>query len=261
MLAGLVHEVIGSPEGLGVEAYDGSRAGPTDDGAPVLVIVRPDAVSRVVMRPGELGLGHRAGRDLLEAHEALALEHRALLALQFPHHVRHADVGEGQVVPAGDLGLVAVVGAQVGVEVVGAAVGAHAEAGARAGDQRQVRRHAAEPLLGLLRVHRDAHRVTDLGAGEDQVLRDLVLGQPDVAQSVVAHEGRGVAVQAVVGEQLGAVLQRRHVGDALLGERVPGHQAGAGGMRRGRRAQAQRQGQQQLREDLDHGCVPRLSAA
>jgi len=56
MLAGLVHEVIGSPEGLGVEAYDGSRAGPTENGAPVLVIVRPDAVSRVVMRPGELGL-------------------------------------------------------------------------------------------------------------------------------------------------------------------------------------------------------------
>jgi cyclopropane-fatty-acyl-phospholipid synthase len=56
MLAGLVHEVIGSPGGLGVEAYDGSRAGPTENGAPVLVIVRPDAVSRVVMRPGELGL-------------------------------------------------------------------------------------------------------------------------------------------------------------------------------------------------------------
>lgn len=56
MLAGLVHEMIGSPQGLAVEAYDGSRAGPADDGAPVLVIVRPDAVARVVMRPGELGV-------------------------------------------------------------------------------------------------------------------------------------------------------------------------------------------------------------
>ena len=56
MLAPLVHEVIGSPGGLGVEAYDGSRAGPTDDGAPVLVVSSPDAVARVATRPGELGL-------------------------------------------------------------------------------------------------------------------------------------------------------------------------------------------------------------
>jgi cyclopropane-fatty-acyl-phospholipid synthase len=55
MLAPLVHELIGSPPGLGVEAYDGSRAGP-DHGAPVLMITNPDAVSRVVARPGELGL-------------------------------------------------------------------------------------------------------------------------------------------------------------------------------------------------------------
>jgi cyclopropane-fatty-acyl-phospholipid synthase len=55
MLAPLVHELIGSPPGLGVEAYDGSRAGP-GDGAPVLVIANRDAVSRVVTRPGELGL-------------------------------------------------------------------------------------------------------------------------------------------------------------------------------------------------------------
>jgi cyclopropane-fatty-acyl-phospholipid synthase len=55
MLAPLVHELIGSPSGLGVEAYDGSRAGP-GDGAPVLVIANRDAVSRVVTRPGELGL-------------------------------------------------------------------------------------------------------------------------------------------------------------------------------------------------------------
>lgn len=55
MLAPLVYELIGSPSGLGIEAYDGSRAGP-DNGAPVLVIANSDAVTRVVSRPGELGL-------------------------------------------------------------------------------------------------------------------------------------------------------------------------------------------------------------
>ena len=56
MLAPLVHEVIGSPEGLAVEAYDGSRAGPRGDGVPVLVITSSDAIARVVTRPGELGI-------------------------------------------------------------------------------------------------------------------------------------------------------------------------------------------------------------
>ena len=56
MLAPLIHEVIGSPDGLTVEAYDGSRAGPTGEEVPVLVISSPDAVARVVTRPGELGL-------------------------------------------------------------------------------------------------------------------------------------------------------------------------------------------------------------
>jgi cyclopropane-fatty-acyl-phospholipid synthase len=56
MLAPLVHEVMGFPPGLAVEAYDGSRAGPAAGDVPVLVIVRPDAVTRVVTRPGELGL-------------------------------------------------------------------------------------------------------------------------------------------------------------------------------------------------------------
>jgi cyclopropane-fatty-acyl-phospholipid synthase len=56
VLSSLVHEVLGRPEGLAVEAYDGSRAGPVGDDVPVLVITSPDAVSRVVTRPGELGL-------------------------------------------------------------------------------------------------------------------------------------------------------------------------------------------------------------
>lgn len=56
VLASLVHELMGSPQGLGVEAYDGSRAGPVGDGVPVVLITSPDAVARVVTRPGELGL-------------------------------------------------------------------------------------------------------------------------------------------------------------------------------------------------------------
>ena len=56
MLSPLVYEIIGSPRGLAVEAYDGSRAGPTDPDIPVLVVASPDAVTRVATRPGELGL-------------------------------------------------------------------------------------------------------------------------------------------------------------------------------------------------------------
>jgi cyclopropane-fatty-acyl-phospholipid synthase len=56
MLAPIVHDLMGRPGGLGVEAYDGSRAGPTDGSTPVLVITSPNAVARVMQRPGELGL-------------------------------------------------------------------------------------------------------------------------------------------------------------------------------------------------------------
>lgn len=55
MLAELVHDVLGRPDGLAVEAFDGSRAGPVGN-APTLVVRSPDAIARVVTRPGELGL-------------------------------------------------------------------------------------------------------------------------------------------------------------------------------------------------------------
>ena len=54
-LAPLVEEVLGGDLPLAVEAYDGSRSGPED--APATLVVRsPDALSRVITAPGELGM-------------------------------------------------------------------------------------------------------------------------------------------------------------------------------------------------------------
>jgi len=54
-LAPLVEEVLGGDLPLTVEAYDGSRSGP-QDAAATMVIRSPDALSRVLTAPGELGL-------------------------------------------------------------------------------------------------------------------------------------------------------------------------------------------------------------
>jgi len=49
-------DVLGGDLPVRVEAYDGSRAGPPD--APATVVIRsPDALRRIVTAPGELGLG------------------------------------------------------------------------------------------------------------------------------------------------------------------------------------------------------------
>ncbi|MNL23598.1 hypothetical protein D3C87_1449930 [compost metagenome] len=148
--------------------------------------------------------------DLLEAGELVHFlavffhfgELGRALALQFPQHVRHADSREDEVVPARGARVVTVEGTQVGVEPVVAA---------GAGDDRQVRRHGAEERLGVLRRHRDRHRLAHLLGREEQVLTDLVVRQCQVLEPVVAHHRRTVAVQAVVDEQLGTALQRRYV--------------------------------------------------
>jgi hypothetical protein len=104
--------------------------------------------------------------------------------------------------------------------------------GARAGDQRQVGRPGAEEFLGVLARHRDAHRLADLLGGEHQVVLDLLLGQADVLEAVVADVAGAVAVQAVVHEQLGAVLQGGRIGGAVRRAiELQGH-AGQGGERR-----------------------------
>jgi cyclopropane-fatty-acyl-phospholipid synthase len=54
-LAALVHDVLGGGVPIAVEAYDGSRSGPVD--APATIVIRsPDALRRIVTAPGELGL-------------------------------------------------------------------------------------------------------------------------------------------------------------------------------------------------------------
>jgi hypothetical protein len=54
-LAALVDDVLGGGVPIAVEAYDGSRSGPVD--APATIVIRsPDALRRIVTAPGELGL-------------------------------------------------------------------------------------------------------------------------------------------------------------------------------------------------------------
>ena len=54
-LAALVGDVLGGDLTIAVEAYDGSRSGPVD--APATIVIRsPDALRRIVTAPGELGL-------------------------------------------------------------------------------------------------------------------------------------------------------------------------------------------------------------
>lgn len=209
----------------------------------------------------ELQRGHGAGRDLFP----LAGEHiglvtmlldlgvdRTALALELPQRIGHGHARECEVVPAGRLGVVAVVGAQVGVEVVrtGAAV-----AGARACHQRQVGRRGAEPFLGLARIDVGLHGLADLLGREQKVVLDLLLADADVLQAVEAHEGGRVAVEAVVDEQLGAVLQRCHVVGLVRGL-VPGEAAGFG---RSGCGEGQAQCQAQGREPAGNAFLHRVS--
>jgi cyclopropane-fatty-acyl-phospholipid synthase len=54
-LAALVDDVLGGGLPIAVEAYDGSRSGPVN--APATIVIRsPDALRRIVTAPGELGL-------------------------------------------------------------------------------------------------------------------------------------------------------------------------------------------------------------
>jgi cyclopropane-fatty-acyl-phospholipid synthase len=55
-IADLVELIVGSDLPVAFEAYDGSRRGPEDP--PATIVVRsPDAIRRIVTAPGELGLG------------------------------------------------------------------------------------------------------------------------------------------------------------------------------------------------------------
>jgi len=55
-IADLVTEILGGALPIGLRAYDGSRAGP-QDAAATIVLRSPDALRRIVTAPGELGIG------------------------------------------------------------------------------------------------------------------------------------------------------------------------------------------------------------
>ncbi|MGW1226025.1 SAM-dependent methyltransferase, partial [Streptomyces sp. NPDC002530] len=53
-LARLIGHVLPGPLPVRLHAWDGSRCGPAD--APVVTLRSPDALRRLIRRPGELGL-------------------------------------------------------------------------------------------------------------------------------------------------------------------------------------------------------------
>lgn len=55
-VAEMVEEILGADLPVAFEAYDGTRCGPTD--APATIVLRsPAALQRIVTAPGELGFG------------------------------------------------------------------------------------------------------------------------------------------------------------------------------------------------------------
>ncbi|HEY3021200.1 MAG TPA: hypothetical protein VGJ32_13470, partial [Solirubrobacteraceae bacterium] len=55
-LAPLLEQILGPDLPIAIEAYDGSRLGPAD--APATLLIRsPTALRRIVQAPGELGFG------------------------------------------------------------------------------------------------------------------------------------------------------------------------------------------------------------
>ena len=128
----------------------------------------------------------------------------SLFALHVGQHMRHADIREDRIVPAGGTRTVYIETTQIGVEPVGAA---------RTRDHAQVRRRHPVSQLGRVRVHRRLHRGTQFDVfGQLQVLLDLLFRHADVLQAVIAHVGGAVAGQAPRSEELGAALQ----GDLVL---------------------------------------------
>src|SRR5437764_14184278 len=76
-LADLVRDLLGDDLPIAIEAYDGSRLGPTEP--PATIVVRsPAALRRIVQAPGELGFGRAyvAGDLDLEGDIFAALELR-----------------------------------------------------------------------------------------------------------------------------------------------------------------------------------------
>jgi cyclopropane-fatty-acyl-phospholipid synthase len=99
-VAQVVGGLIGADLPVALRAYDGSRIGP--DPAPATIVLRsPDALSRIVTAPGELGLSRAYVSGDLD------LEGDAFAVLELRHHLEGLDVGWRQV-----LELLRVVGLQ-----------------------------------------------------------------------------------------------------------------------------------------------------
>src|SRR5690606_38829433 len=142
-------------------------------------------------------------------------------ALQRPQRMRHAYAREDEVVPALRTRGIAVEGAQESIDVVHAS-GAQVM-GLGACNDGEVRRSSTKPLGSVFLAHGDFDEIAYALAGEQQVALDLLFGQADVRQAVVAQILRAVAAKTVVVEELGTVLQRCHVIDTYrrLFQRVP----------------------------------------
>ena len=155
-----------------------------------------------------------------------------LRARQLPQHVRHGDVREHEVVPAGGRRLVA-------IERRGNSC--RASRAPRTRDS-TVRSGGGAPnhALRVGRRHRDRHRLADLVGREHQVVLDHRHVDAEVGQPVVAHVLRAVAVEAVVDERARAALQR-------LGVEAIDRRAAPGAGRRRRSAQRRAGGDEPAR--------------
>jgi cyclopropane-fatty-acyl-phospholipid synthase len=86
----LVSSIVGRDIPVAVEAYDGSRCGPQDAAARI-VIRSPDALRRLVTAPGELGLGRAYVAGDLD------IEGDVFAALELRRHVGGLRLGPAQV--------------------------------------------------------------------------------------------------------------------------------------------------------------------
>src|SRR3954471_8571777 len=111
----------------------------------------------------------------------------------------HPHVWKRQIVPAGWSFFVTIESAQISVKPVRAA---------RARYDRQIRRFNAKPLLLVLAIRANGHRIADLLRSEQQVILDLLFSKAQIHESVVAHCSCGMAVQAVIDEGTGTALYR-----------------------------------------------------
>ncbi len=130
---------------------------------------RPNPHNKIIIH-----VRHHTRRDLSVTHESSCLfpclfirfhfEFGIPDTLQRPQHVRHADILEYPVVPAGRTRRITVETSQIRIKPV-------LPAGTRF--DRQIGRRRAEPRFCVFRAHRDRHRVADFVGRKKQILLNL----------------------------------------------------------------------------------------